>query len=74
MPLHRQSQEFLSALAALDRPGWDAMPPEESRAVFASLTDAFGSGPDLPVVEDGRAKAIVIMGELWGERAATTTH
>ena len=29
---------------------------------------------DLPVIEDGHAKAIVIMGELWGERAPTTTH
>src|SRR5690606_36153129 len=27
-----------------------------------------------PVIEDQCAKAIVIMGELWGKRAATTCH
>ena len=38
------------------------------------IDPAFEAVNDLPVVEDGRAKAIVIMGELWGERAPTTTH
>ena len=38
------------------------------------IDPAFEERKDLPIVEDGRAKAIVIMGELWGERAATTTY
>ena len=38
------------------------------------IDPAFEACTDLPVIEDGRAKAIVIMGELWGERASTTTH
>ena len=38
------------------------------------IDPAFEAISDLPVVEDGRAKATVIMGELWGERAATTTY
>ncbi len=48
---------------------WLALPDgrEEIDPAFEAITD-------LPVVEDGRARAIVIMGDLWGERAATTTH
>ena len=48
---------------------WLALPDgrEEIDPAFEAITD-------LPVIEDGRAKAIVIMGELWGEGAATTTH
>jgi hypothetical protein len=48
---------------------WLALPDgrEEIDPAFEAVTD-------LPVIEDGRAKAIVIMGELWGERAQTTTH
>ena len=38
------------------------------------IDPAFEAGTDLPGIEDGHAKAIVIMGELWGERAPTTTH
>ena len=38
------------------------------------IDPAFEAITDLPVIEDGRATAIVIMGELWGERAPTTTH
>ena len=38
------------------------------------IDPAFEAVSDLPVIEDGRAKAIVIMGELWGERAPVTTH
>ena len=38
------------------------------------IDPAFEAISDLPVVEDSCAKAIVIMGELWGKRAATTTH
>lgn len=38
------------------------------------IDPAFEAVSDLPVIEDGRAKAIVIMGELWGERATTTTY
>lgn len=48
---------------------WLALPDgrEEIDPAFEAVTD-------LPVIEDGHAKAIVIMGELWGERASTTTH
>jgi len=38
------------------------------------IDPAFEAVKDLPVIEDGRAQAVVIMGELWGERAATTTY
>lgn len=48
---------------------WLALPDgsEEIDPAFEAVTD-------LPVIEDKRAKATVIMGELWGSRAATTTH
>ncbi|MEH6723728.1 MAG: pirin family protein [Qipengyuania sp.] len=48
---------------------WLALPDgrEEIDPAFEAITE-------LPVIEDGRATAIVIMGELWGERASTTTH
>ncbi|PNQ74283.1 hypothetical protein BA950_14530 [Erythrobacter sp. SAORIC-644] len=48
---------------------WLALPDgrEEIDPAFEAVTN-------LPVIEDGHAKAIVIMGELWGERAPTTTH
>ncbi len=38
------------------------------------IDPAFEAVADLPVVEDQCAKAIVIMGELWGKRADTTCH
>lgn len=48
---------------------WLALPDgrEEIDPAFEAVTD-------LPIIEDGRARAIVIMGELWGERAPTTTY
>lgn len=48
---------------------WLALPDgqEEIDPAFEAITD-------LPVVEDQCAKAIIVMGELWGKRAATTTH
>ena len=48
---------------------WLALPDgrEEIDPAFEAITD-------LPVIEDTCAKAIVIMGELWGKRAATTTY
>ena len=48
---------------------WLALPDgrEEIDPAFEAITE-------LPVIEDGRATAIVIMGELWGERAPTTIH
>ncbi len=38
------------------------------------IDPAFEAVSDLPLVEDSRARAQVIMGELWGARAPTTTH
>ncbi len=38
------------------------------------IDPAFEAVADLPVIEHGDTKATVIMGELWGQRAATTTH
>jgi hypothetical protein len=38
------------------------------------IDPAFEAVSDLPVVDDGAARAIVIMGELWGVRAPTTCH
>ncbi len=48
---------------------WLALPDgrEEIDPAFEAVTN-------LPVVEDRCARAIVIMGELWGKRAATTTY
>ena len=38
------------------------------------IDPAFEAISDLPVIEDNGAKAIVVMGELWGQRASTTTY
>lgn len=38
------------------------------------IDPAFEAVSDLPLVEANGASAIVIMGELWGARAATTCH
>ncbi|MEE4337527.1 pirin family protein [Erythrobacter sp.] len=38
------------------------------------IDPAFEAQTDLPWIEDGNARACVIMGELWGTRAPTTTH
>ncbi|ANU07458.1 pirin family protein [Paraurantiacibacter namhicola] len=38
------------------------------------IDPAFEAVSDLPVLEDDCVKATVIMGELWGKRAATTTY
>ena len=48
---------------------WLALPDgmEEIDPAFEAVTD-------LPLIEDTCAKARVIMGELWGRRAATTCH
>ena len=48
---------------------WLALPDgmEEIDPAFEAVTD-------LPVLEDTCAKARVIMGSLWGKRAATTCH
>ena len=52
MPLHPQSEAFLAGIIARGGRGWNEMPPDESRELFAGLTEAFGTGPELPVVED----------------------
>lgn len=48
---------------------WLALPDgrEEIDPAFEAVTG-------LPLIEDAGAKACVIMGELWGARAPTTTH
>jgi redox-sensitive bicupin YhaK (pirin superfamily) len=48
---------------------WLALPDgmEEIRPAFEAVKD-------LPAVEDSGARATVIMGELWGARAPTTTY
>lgn len=38
------------------------------------IDPAFEAQTDLPVVEDGAARATIIMGRLWGAEAATTIH
>ncbi len=38
------------------------------------IAPAFEAVKDLPKIAQNNAQATVIMGELWGERAATTTH
>lgn len=48
---------------------WLALPDGQEE-----IDPAFEAISDLPIVEDQCAKAIVIMGKLWGKRAATTTH
>ena len=48
---------------------WLALPDGQEE-----IDPAFEAQTDLPIVEDQCAKAIVIMGELWGKRAPTTTH
>lgn len=48
---------------------WLALP--DGREEIDPAFEAIG---DLPIVEDRASRAIVIMGELWGERAPTTTH
>lgn len=48
---------------------WLALPDGQEE-----IAPAFEAVESLPVVEDSCAKAIVIMGELWGKRASTTTH
>ena len=48
---------------------WLALPDgQEDRA------PAFEAVGDLPVIEDGGARATVIMGSLWGRRAPVTTY
>jgi hypothetical protein len=48
---------------------WLALPDGQEE-----IAPAFEAQTALPVVEDQCAKAIVIMGELWGQRAPTTCH
>ena len=38
------------------------------------IDPAFEAVSDLPIVEDDGARAIVIMGKLWGQQAGTTTY
>ncbi|MEO1221885.1 MAG: pirin family protein [Pseudomonadota bacterium] len=48
---------------------WLALPDGKEE-----IDPAFEAVTDLPVIEDAGAKAWVIMGDLWGKRAQTTTY
>jgi redox-sensitive bicupin YhaK (pirin superfamily) len=48
---------------------WLALPDGKEE-----IAPAFEAQADLPLVEDGCTTARVIMGNLWGHRAATTCH
>ena len=48
---------------------WLALPDGKEE-----IDPAFQAIEDLPEIEDGGARATIIMGELWGERAPTTTY
>jgi len=48
---------------------WLALPDGKEE-----IDPSFEAQTNLPWIEDDKAKACVIMGELWGERALTTTH
>ena len=48
---------------------WLALPDGQEE-----IDPAFEAVKDLPRIEDTGANATVIMGELWGSRASTTTH
>lgn len=48
---------------------WLALPDGKEE-----IAPAFESVSDLPLVEDGGARARIIMGTLWGETAPTTTY
>ena len=48
---------------------WLALPDGQEE-----IDPAFEAHRDLPVIESEGARATVIMGDLWGSRAPTTTH
>ncbi|MCK9544253.1 MAG: pirin family protein [Novosphingobium sp.] len=48
---------------------WLALPDGQEE-----IAPAFEARTDLPLLDDGKARAHVIMGELWGARASTTTY
>ncbi|MEL1249773.1 pirin family protein [Aurantiacibacter gilvus] len=48
---------------------WLALPDGQEE-----IDPAFEAVSDLPLIEDNCVTTRVIMGELWGQRAATTTH
>ncbi len=48
---------------------WLALPDGQEE-----IDPAFEMQDDLPLIEDAGAAARIIMGELWGQRAPTTTH
>jgi acetyl esterase len=51
-PLDSQCAAFLKGIADQGLPGWEAMSPVESRKVFSSLDQLFGTGPSEVLVED----------------------
>lgn len=48
---------------------WLALPDGQEE-----IDPAFEAVKDLPLIEDGTAKAIIIMGQMWGQSAPVTTH
>jgi acetyl esterase len=51
-PLDPQCAAFLKGIADQKSPSWEAMTPIESRKVFASLNQLFGTGPSEVLAED----------------------
>lgn len=52
MPLHPQAQAFVDHLAQEQPPGWPELGPTDARIAFDGLGETFGSGPELPFVQD----------------------
>ncbi|MCR9294016.1 MAG: alpha/beta hydrolase [bacterium] len=51
MPLHPTAKALLKEIADNDAPGWSELPVDESRQIFNSFTDMFGTGPELAQVQ-----------------------
>lgn len=60
MTLNEQSKRFLQIIEAQNRPGWQEIPIDQSRRLFASFESAFGVGPELHSVADRQISKIPI--------------
>lgn len=52
MPLHPEAQAFRDEVAAKNAPGWNELPPGESREIFNGFNAMFGVGPEVYAVRD----------------------